>query len=186
MNKKKYTDEELRLFGVWRAMLRRCGSDKDFYRFYKDCEVSDNFKDRKFFTEWAKDQVGFDSKSKSGKYWSLDKDILLKGNRLYSENICVFVPCWLNQIFKTREASRGECPLGVSFEKDRSIYKASTRDVSGKIIRGRFDTKEEAFAFYKVTKEKLFRDLAEILSHEKYIDPRIPEALALRTVSIYD
>jgi hypothetical protein len=182
----RYSKTDLRLRDIYRAMNRRVGNLKENYRHYRDCTISDNFKDRFWFVDWAKNQVGYNNKSSTGRYWELDKDILFKNNRHYSEDFCVFVPSWLNQLVKTKKASRGDTPIGVCLEKDRSLYRAQYTDTSGKLFRKSFTNIEEAFLFYKAGKEGVFKSVADILYNENCVDPRIPEALWARKVEIDD
>ena len=35
--------------------------------------------------------------------WEIDKDVLLKGNKIYSEDTCVFIPPCLNLMLTKRE-----------------------------------------------------------------------------------
>ena len=70
---------------LWQNMLRRCYSDTYQKKkpTYESCEVSDNFKSYEYFYEWCNNQFGFNNKD-----WQLDKDLLIKGNKVYSENSC--------------------------------------------------------------------------------------------------
>ena len=91
-------------YELWGSMLVRCYSDtyQKKQPTYKDCEVSENFKYYEYFYEWCQNQIGF---GECG--FQLDKDLLIKGNKVYSEDSCVFIPREINQVLIKREALRG-------------------------------------------------------------------------------
>ena len=101
-------------YKLWCCMLVRCYSDsfKKKQPTYEGCEVSENFKSYEYFYEWCNKQIGFGNKD-----WHLDKDLLIKGNKVYSENTCVFLPKEVNSLLTKREALRGENLIGVSWSK---------------------------------------------------------------------
>ena len=170
-----------REYYVWHNMLQRCYSSKLHQSFptYKDCIVSENFKYFPYFKEWCNKQVGFDNEG-----WSLDKDILLKGNKLYSEDTCCFVPNEINTLIINDKALRGGTPVGVNLAKKTGRYLAKFKKGSANGYLGTFDTSEEAFYVYKLEKEKYIKKVAD--KWKDNIDVRVYEALMNWEVSIYD
>ena len=90
---------------LWKHMLERCYSDvyKKKQPTYEGCEVSDKFKSYTYFYEWCNKQMGFDNE-----YWQLDKDLLIKGNKVYSEDYCVFLPKEINLVLTKSNKTRGD------------------------------------------------------------------------------
>ena len=146
----------LREYAYWKHMLIRC-YDKNFKiknPTYLYCEASENFKDYSYFFDWCKTQKGFNVLG-----WQLDKDILSKGVKLYSEDTCCFVPREINQVFCKANKTRGKCLIGVSKVNGRYLAQVSVFGVNKKL--GCFDTELEAFAAYKQAKEVYIKQLAE-------------------------
>ena len=167
---------------LWQNMLERCYSDKSKKKHptYEGCEVSDNFKSYEYFYEWCHKQIGFDNED-----WHLDKDLLTKGNKVYSENTCVFIPKEINILLTKRTASRGEHLIGVSWSKTTNAFKAMVRINKGKQeFLGYFKTELEAFNAYKQAKEAFVKEQAN--KFKSQIDERAYEALMNYTVEIDD
>lgn len=57
--------------------------------------------------------------------WALDKDILVKGNKIYSPETCCFVPQEINNLFTKRKSCRGTLPIGVKYIKENKKFSAS-------------------------------------------------------------
>ena len=175
-------DRNTKEYVLWADMLRRCYSD-DFKKkkpTYESCEVSDNFKSYEYFYEWCHSQIGFDNKD-----WQLDKDLLLKGNKVYSESACVFIPQEINKILVKREASRGEYLIGVYWNKKASAFVARVNKNKGKREHlGLFNTEIEAFNAYKTAKEAFIKEQANQWKSE--IDPRAYNTLMNYEVSSDD
>ena len=164
-------------YDLWTGMLRRCFSDKCRSKnlTYKGCNVSDNFLNYSYFYDWCQEQVGFGKVDDKGHIWQLDKDLLLIGNKIYSETTCVFVPQEINSFFTDRGNARGEYPLGVCFHKRVGKFVAKCT-VNGKRQHlGCYNTPEEAFAVYKPFKENLCKQLA--LKWQSEIDERLFNAM---------
>ena len=114
---------------LWNNMLQRCYSEvyKKKKPTYEGCEVSDNFKRYEYFYEWCHKQVWFGNQG-----WHLDKDLLIKGNKVYSESTCVFIPKEINSVLTKRTASRGEYLIGVCWRKRDKVFMATVSKNKGK------------------------------------------------------
>ena len=169
-------------YGLWYNMLRRCYSEsfKKKQPTYEGCEVGDNFKSYVYFYEWCQNQIGF-----SNKDWQLDKDLLAKGNKIYSEDSCVFIPSEINTLLTKRTASRGEYLIGVYWSKTIKAFVARVNKSKGKQeYLGSFNTELEAFNAYKVAKEAFIKEQAN--KWKSQIDGRAYEALMNYEVNIDD
>ena len=169
-------------YKLWQNMLVRCYSDSSKKRrpTYKGCKVSDNFKSYEYFYEWCHKQIGF-----SNQDWHLDKDLLVKGNKVYSENFCVFIPSEINSLLTKRTASRGEYLIGVSWDKRDMAFISRVNKNKGKSeYLGSFATELEAFKAYKTAKEVFIKEQAN--KWKSQIDPRAYNALMNYTVEITD
>jgi hypothetical protein len=64
----------------------------------------------------------------------LGKDILVKGNKIYSYETCVFVPQRINELFTKRQNERGDYPIGVSLHESQNRLRVRCNDGFGKTI----------------------------------------------------
>ncbi len=169
-------------YDLWQNMLRRCYSDKYQKKqpTYIGCEVSDNFKSYEYFYDWCHKQVGFDNKG-----WQLDKDLLIKGNKVYSEDSCVFIPQEVNTLLTKSTSSRGEHLIGVSWHKrDKAFVAMVSRNKGQPEYLGLFKTEIEAFNAYKEAKESFVKEQANVWKSQ--IDPRAYNALMNYEIDIND
>jgi hypothetical protein len=157
----------------------RCYSPKYQEKFptYIGCSASENFKSYSYFHEWCQSQIGFGQEN-----YHLDKDLLFKENKLYSEETCLFLPQELNNLLVSCGACRGNYPVGVSAYQGKFEAQCS-HNASSKHL-GRFDTIEEAFQAYKEVKEAFIKRQAE--KWKAYIDPRAFAALMAYEVQTTD
>ncbi len=179
--KKKPTRE----YKLWTAMLQRVGDEKFSKGSYIGCGVSEYFKVFSNFHSWCQSQIGFNCTDDKGKAWQLDKDVLAKENKIYSEGVCVFVPCEINMFLVNRAALRGKYPQGVCFHSISKRYVAQIGSVDNKgqpITLGTFKTVEEAFNCYKLVKEARAKEMAE--KWKGKVDDRVTEVLLRYTVPV--
>jgi hypothetical protein len=98
----------------WNQIIYRCCSKKRLEKHptYSECTVSDNFRNYSYFYDWCQKQVGFGMNG-----FEIDKDLLSKGNKIYSEDTCVFLPKEINMAIRGRTSKKRDLPTGVSFHK---------------------------------------------------------------------
>jgi hypothetical protein len=170
------------IYGKWQRMLERCYNDKSLIvkPTYIGCSVSDSFKEYTLFHEWYITQIGSEYQD-----WQLDKDLLIRNNKVYSEEYCVLLPKDINTLIIKNDARRGDWPIGVSKHKRDGTYSATCN--YGKKIQkylGSFDTPLQAFLCYKKAKEAYIKQVAE--QYKSQIDPRAYKALIEYEVHITD
>ena len=175
----------LREYKLWVEMIRRCTPEYPIkYPTYLGNTCSENFKHYSFFYEWCQTQVGFNNKDEYDRSWQLDKDILFKSNKHYSETTCVFVPHRINCMLIKANKARGNHPIGVYWWETGSKYIAECRDGKKAKRLGTYNTPEEAFKAYKLYKEHLIKQFAE--QYRCVIDARTYQALIDYEVEILD
>ena len=147
---------------MWYSMLQRC---YDPYYINKEptyinvevCKEGLNFQN---FAKW------YNENKYGNEKLHLDKDILVKGNKIYSPETCILLPERINKLFVKCDAKRGMYPIGVHWDKDANKFKAqcSILDENGKKKTknlGRYNTSKDAFISYKVFKESYIKQVAD-------------------------
>lgn len=167
----------LKVYQMWRGLLERCTSKCwDKFPTYIGVTCSENFKSYTFFYEWCQTQKGFNEKDKNCRSWCLDKDILIKGNKHYSEDTCVFIPHRINCLLTKCDSLRGDFPIGVCWCKNVKKFLSQCNNGSGRQRKlGYFNTPQEAFQAYKTYKEALIKEVAN--EYKEQLDSRVYEAL---------
>lgn len=136
---KKYT---CTYYNRWYNMLKRCYSPAYLsnHPTYKGCIVCDDWLLFSNFKKWMKLQ---DWQGKE-----LDKDLKIKGNKIYSPISCCFVPSSVNKLFTNSAGIRGDHPIGVCFYKQNGKYMSKLSINSKSVHLGYFDTPESASGAY--------------------------------------
>lgn len=159
----------------WKNMLKRTkigGEYQSRNPTYIGTTVSENFLDFQWFTNWHREQVGYGLPD-----YALEKDILVSGNKKYSENNCVLVPKSLNSFLIAPSADRG-LPQGVSFDARCGLYQVDLQTTKGKLYLGKYASGQEAGEVYKVAKEAEARRWYERLKAcEFLVDNRVIERM---------
>lgn len=159
-------------YSMWHGMLRRCYNNEEKFKAYKGCEVCEEWLNFQNFKIW------FDKN-----YWEcgnermcLDKDIMTKGNKIYSPNTCLIVPQKINVIFvrnyiRNRDYPNGvyKCGKGLSY----TLFQDNKR-ITKYIAQITQDNINFAFNEYKKTKEHYIKQVADLYK-AKY--PNFPQRL---------
>lgn len=183
-----YVVTKFPFYNTWLEMLRRGFSEKEKERHptYKNTTVCEEWKTASIFKAWMEQQ--------NWKGLDLDKDILIKGNNIYSPETTVFVPSYINTLLVTSKAIRGKWPLGVSLLKDQiakgrpKYFRASIKDKRNKdrIQKnlGHFTDQYQAHSTWQEAKYGIFIKRLEEYSKEESFDIRVYNAMKARAVGL--
>lgn len=144
----------------WRHILVRCNNvnyqnKKPTYKHNTVCEEWHNFQN---FAKWFEENW----KPWMDKTWHIDKDILVKGNKIYSPDTCCFVHQDINSLFIKRDSKRGNYMIGVTFHKRDKVFVSQVNKGKGHTEHiGYFKTEIEAFNAYKEAKEEYIKEVAD-------------------------
>lgn len=170
-----------REYARWRGMLDRCYKYPDKYSSYSECLVCDEWHNFQNFARWFNDNY-YEVK---GHKMDLDKDILIKGNKVYSPETCSFVTKEINALFLKNDISRGSCPIGVYWDESKGKYASECSIPNSKKARlGLFDNEFDAFLAYKHKKEEVIKQMADKCKND--IPQRLYDAMYSYEVEITD
>ena len=135
----------------WRGALGRCYDEETLKRqpTYQECSVIGEWLNYQNFADWCEENYNLETMQG----WALDKDILVKGNKIYSPETCCFVPQEINNLLIKNNRVRGEYPIGVTKTKWGFVA-----DHKGNL--GTYPTPELAFKAYKIAKETYVKEIS--------------------------
>ncbi len=147
----KYSYKDHKIYKNWERMLRRCYSEKFHEDFptYKECEC-ERLLCLQDFGKWHNKNYY----EIEGEVICLDKDILCKGNKIYSPETCIYVPEKINKLFSGNIN-------GVSWDKNRNKWAVQMNVHSKHKHFGRYDSYEKARQVYKENKEKYMKEVID-------------------------
>lgn len=159
-------------YSTWTRMLDRCYS-KTFHKHrpsYIGCSVCKEWHIFSNFKAWmeTQDYEGL----------QLDKDLLIRGNRVYSPESCCFISLQVNSFLLEGSTRRGAYKIGCYLDKRRNKFHAScTNPFKGPGVKeflGYFSSEDEAHKAWLVKK----LELAKLLAHD--LDEKLASALVKR------
>lgn len=163
-------------YGMWVNMLARCyGNHKKLNKpTYIDCHVCEEWLNFQVFAKWL------NANPYHNKGYALDKDVLIKGNKIYSPAACALLPRQINSAVIIRKPSLNGYPVGVTANKGKGMFDVRISK-KGKIKSvGTFASISLARSAYIKEKELYVRELA--MEFKDRIDHRVFSALMQWTV----
>ena len=168
------------LYHLWKSLLQRVYTKRN--PSYKGVTVCDEWLNFQNFAEWCTTDPFFNTEDENGRKYHLDKDILVKGNKIYSPNTCCFIPQEINSISINVYKARGNYPVGVVKRGKKFLVRIRR---SGDLESlGVFSNLDQAFFVYKQAKENYIKSLAE--KWKGRIDEKVYESLLTYKVSMDD
>lgn len=181
--------KHIKEYEAWCSMLARCYDEKYKERreTYENVTCCNEWLLFENFYEWLHSQPNFD-KWFNGKKWAIDKDILIKGNKIYSSDTCCLVPDRVNSLFLKSDKRRGNLPIGVSCYNwnghDYYILSISRKIHNHPTMY--FKSPNDAFCYYKKYKENIIRQMAQEEYEKGNITNQCYEAMMKYEVEITD
>lgn len=154
----------------WISMLARCYAPKTngANSSYENCSVCDEWLNYQNFAEW------YEGNKPNAFCVELDKDLLNRGNKIYSPENCQLIPREINLLISIDYKKSSGLPTGV--KRVQKKYAARARSGDGDSVwLGTFNTPEEAHAAYVTAKEAYVKEVAQ--KWKGKIDPRVYDAL---------
>lgn len=119
--------ENLYFYDRWRSILERCSAPRQ--QSYDNVTLCDEWVYFSNFKKWVLSQ-NFEG-------LHLDKDILVRGNRMYHPERCVFVPQYVNNIFRRLKKTDSDKPHGVFTDKNNKTNPYFTTKICSDGVRRR-------------------------------------------------
>lgn len=149
----------------WAHMMYRCYGEEYTKKkpTYIDCSVCDEWHNFQNFAQW------FEENHFKGSDIELDKDILVKGNKIYSPKTCCLVPREINSLFQKKGEDNG-LPNGV-----QQISKDKYRARYGQVHLGVFDNLAEASNVYEKYRSARIKEL--VVKYQDILKPEVSQAI---------
>lgn len=157
------------VYQAWRGMLDRCyNSNPNKYPSYKGCSVCEEWLTFSTFRDWFYNPINGYKKG-----YHLDKDILVRGNKVYSPDTCCFVPKEINSMFTKPNMTFSDTRVRQFYRRFYALIK-----IRGEIrYLGSYLTQKEAEEAYKHAKEEHIHSLGEEYYTKGDITERVYNAM---------
>jgi len=162
----------------WNNMLQRCYGRSNFpsKQAYTKCHVCKEWHSFLAFRKW------FDKNYIENCF--LDKDILVKGNKIYSPKTCCYIPPFINTLLLNCRSARGEKVIGTY--KNGKCYDARIYEYGKRKYIGHYKSEQEAFDAYKKERERYIKEVARNYFDKGLITEKVFNSLNNYTIEITD
>jgi len=146
------------IYKNWVNMIERCFSQKYKNKnpTYRDCYLCEEWHNFQNFAKWFEENFNPTTMQR----WHLDKDILVKGNKVYSPETCCFVPREINNLLHDGKSNKkSNLPVGVRKEGNRYSVRMNFDGKNKRI--GVFDTAVKAGIAYQSAKSSYIKNVSE-------------------------
>lgn len=157
-------------YDVWFDMLRRCYDLKRLNRYptYKGCTVAEEWHDFGVFDTWFKNNYPLDLANQGIKF-QLDKDLKVKGNKIYSSETCVFLPSKVNGFLTNNQSTNTSGFTGVDYSRGRFQARTTDFDTGRRIYLGSSQDKAKAGRLYIEGRKKQAEKVKNLLRNLNYL-----------------
>jgi len=175
-HKVMFNKKETKKYRTWSHILERGHWDKTKSKRqdYEDLNVCIEWHCFQNFGDW------FDTVYNSNymEKWHIDKDILIKGNKIYSPETCCLVPHDINVLFSNKTKENKDTPSGVTRRGKK--FRAKCSMWKKPVDLGTFSSEIEAAITVKKAKEKYIKEVADVW--KPLIDIKVYQAMYNYTV----
>lgn len=156
---------------TWKGIIERCYNEKRLEKFptYRGCSVCEEWKRFSVFEKWFYENFIDDN--------ALDKDILVKGNKIYSPDTCCFVPKEINNIFHSTVIKENGLPVGIQKKGNRYVSRGVGRGYVQKLSKGSYISLNEAIMNHFEAKTLWLHELAEKFYTQERLSKRMYDFL---------
>lgn len=139
----------------WSGMMERsyCEKLKCKHPSYRGCTVHTEWHNFQKYAKWHTSQKFY------GCRYSLDKDLLVRGNKHYSPETCTLLPRGLNSMLSSPTKSKSGLMLGVRKEGSKFSSRIGIGSFGRKTL-GTFNTELEAHEAYITARERYIKNKA--------------------------
>lgn len=159
-------------YHIWHDMLERCYDEKHHLEHpsYVGCSVDNSWLCFQVFAKWHEENYQDLNNIKL----ELDKDLMIKGNKLYSPNTCKLIPKYANLFLANNLKQNGDY-VGFHWNKGAKKYQSQITDITShkRIYLGCFDNKEDASRAYILERKNQSVKMYHKLTKDGFADVEV-------------